>query len=91
MTKFLKFTFIAVISTLLMSGSFIGCTKKPSNEDVGKLQEAKTAAESAERKLSDLRTERMQLEKQLEGTQGEEQGEQKELDEVQNPDGESPQ
>jgi hypothetical protein len=85
MAKFLKFTFVALLSSLLFSSTFVGCTKKPSNEEVGKLEEAKAAAESAERKLSELRVERMQLEKDLDGTKGEEQGEKQELEEVQSP------
>lgn len=85
MAKFLKFTFVALLGTMLFSSAFVGCTKKPSNEEVGKLEEAKAAAESAERKLSELRAERMQLEKNLEGTKSEEQGEKQELEEVQSP------
>ncbi len=81
MAKFLKFSGIALVSTLLITGGFTGCTKKPSNEDTSKLDEAKAAAESAERKLSDLRIERMNLEKELEGTKTEEQGEKQELEE----------
>jgi len=91
MAKFLKFTFMAMISSLLLTGGLVGCTKKPNNEEVGKLEEAKAAAESAERKLSELRVERMGLEKELQGTSGAEQNEQQELDEIQNPDeGETP-
>lgn len=83
MTRFLKFTFITILSTLLVSGGIVGCTKKPNTEEIGKLEEAKAAAESAERKLSELRVERMQLEKDLDGTSGEEQGAQEELNDVQ--------
>lgn len=91
MTKFLKFTFMAMISSLLISGGLVGCTKKPNTEEVGKLEEAKAAAESAERKLSELRVERVQLEKDLNGASGSEQSEQQEIDGIQNPDeGETP-
>jgi septal ring factor EnvC (AmiA/AmiB activator) len=44
---------------------FVGCTKKPDSEDLAKLEEAKAAAESAERKLTELRSERMALEAQV--------------------------
>ena len=83
MAKFLKISGIALISTLLVAGGFTGCTPKPSNEDMGKLDEAKAAAESAERKLSDLRMERMKLEQQLGGTENQEQGEKQELEDLQ--------
>jgi hypothetical protein len=85
MTKFLKISGIALIGTLLLSGGFVGCTKKPSAEESSKLDEAKAAAESAERKLSDLRMERMKLEQELGGTQSQEQGEKQELDNLENP------
>lgn len=83
MTKFLKISGIALISTLLLSSGFVGCTPKPSSEESSKLDEAKAAAESAERKLSDLRMERIKLEQELGGTQSEEQGEKQELDNLQ--------
>jgi hypothetical protein len=83
MAKFLKISGIALISTLLLTGGVVGCTKKPSTEESSKLDEARAAAESAERKLSDLRMERIKLEQELGGTQGQEQGEQQELDNLQ--------
>ena len=51
--------------------SFQGCTKRPSPDELTRLDEARTAAESAERKLSELRSERVQLEKVLEEKQAE--------------------
>ena len=39
-----------------------GCTKAPSKDDQSKLEEAKTAAESAEKKLYETKQERMRLE-----------------------------
>jgi hypothetical protein len=83
MAKFFRFTFVAIISSLMISSGMLGCTKKPNTEDVSKLEEAKAAAESAERKLSELRVERMQLEKELDGAKSEEQGENQELKDVQ--------
>ena len=59
------------ISRYLVLGSFValctmgGCTKRPNEEELARLEEAKSAAESAERKLADLRRERMDLESQL--------------------------
>lgn len=61
------------ITRYLLIGSFItmvgvgmtGCTKKPNEEELTKLEEARSAAESAERKLAELRQERMSLEAQL--------------------------
>jgi flagellar biosynthesis chaperone FliJ len=56
-----------------------GCTKKPTTEETGKLEEARSAAESAERKLSELRQERIALEQQLQGKQKELDGQKEEL------------
>jgi septal ring factor EnvC (AmiA/AmiB activator) len=43
----------------------VGCTNRPSQEELAKLDQATAAADAAERKLADLRTERAQLEQQL--------------------------
>ena len=83
MVKFFKFTCVILVMSLSLLGTMVGCTKKPSAEETGKLEEAKAAAESAERKLSELRIERMQLEKDLEGAKSEEQEEKQELEGVQ--------
>ena len=83
MAKFLNISSIILVGTFLITSSFIGCTPKPSTEEMGKLEEARAAAESAERKLSDLRMERLQLEKELNGTEGEVQEEEQELEEIQ--------
>jgi septal ring factor EnvC (AmiA/AmiB activator) len=48
-----------------------GCTKKPSQDELTKLEEAKQSAESAEKKLADLKQERMQLETTLQSKQTE--------------------
>lgn len=82
MIKFKKIALVTMMGTLMLSGGFIGCTKKPNTEELGKLEEAKAAAESAERKLSELRVERMKLEKELNESQGEVQNQQQELNEV---------
>ena len=83
MATFLKFSGIILISVFLLMSGFTGCTPKPSNEEIGRLDEAKAAAESAERKLSDLRMERKKLEEQLGGAKAEEEDTQSELDEIQ--------
>ena len=57
---------LAAIASLIAAGSFSGCTKRPSEEELAKLEQARAAAESAERKLAELRSERMQLEQTLE-------------------------
>lgn len=59
----LKITLIAVAVGALS----IGCTKRPSEEDLAKLEQSTAAADAAERKLAELRNERMALEQQLEG------------------------
>ena len=59
------------ISRYMLLGSFVvlvgmtGCTKKPTQEELTKLEEAREAAESAEKKLAELRSERMALEETL--------------------------
>jgi septal ring factor EnvC (AmiA/AmiB activator) len=60
-----KFAYFLTVGSCIFFCGFSGCTKKPSKEDITKLEEARNAAESAERKLADLRQERMELEKQL--------------------------
>jgi hypothetical protein len=50
------------IAACLAVGGMGGCTKKPNKDDVAKLEEAKNSAESAQKKLSDLKQERMRLE-----------------------------
>ena len=59
-----------IVTLLLMLGVVFwlgsGCTKRPSEDELNKLNEARLAAESAEQKLSELRAERAQLESTLE-------------------------
>jgi septal ring factor EnvC (AmiA/AmiB activator) len=72
MHKIRVFARILLVGLLFVgSGALVGCTKKPNNEDISKLEEARAAAESAERKLSELRQERMKLEQELQGKQSE--------------------
>ena len=51
-----------VFAALIAVCGIGGCSKAPNKNDQSKLEEAKTAAESAEKKLYDTRQERMQLE-----------------------------
>jgi outer membrane murein-binding lipoprotein Lpp len=65
------------VSRYLILGSFVaalamgGCTKKPNEEELAKLEEARAAAESAERKLDELKRERMALESQVQAKEDE--------------------
>jgi septal ring factor EnvC (AmiA/AmiB activator) len=59
-----------------------GCTKKPSQEELTKLEEARAAAESAEKKLAELRAERSSLEDQLRAKEGELQKHEEERDDL---------
>lgn len=61
MKSFKFLPFIAVAACLAIGG-MAGCTKKPNQNDVAKLEEAKDAAETAEKKLYDLKQQRMKLE-----------------------------
>jgi hypothetical protein len=60
--KALKLIPCLVVAACLVAGAASGCTKKPNTDDVAKLEEAKNAAEGAEKKLYDLKQERMKLE-----------------------------
>jgi septal ring factor EnvC (AmiA/AmiB activator) len=48
-----------------------GCTKKPSTQEVSKLEDARSAAEGAEKKLAELKQERLKLEQDLQSKQTE--------------------
>lgn len=74
--------YVAVGLCVALFGLTGGCTKKPSQEELTKLEEARAAAESAERKLAELRTERETLEAQLQEKESELQQHQEERDEL---------
>jgi peptidoglycan hydrolase CwlO-like protein len=59
---------ITLLTILFFTGLMLstGCTKKPSQEELGKLSEARMAVEAAEKKLAELKAERTQLETELE-------------------------
>lgn len=61
MKRFKVLVYLAVASVCCLSG-LNGCTKAPSKEDATKLEESRAAAENAEKKLFDLKQERMKLE-----------------------------
>jgi len=76
---------IFCVGALLVGGTFMtGCTKKPSTEDVSKLDDARTAAEDAEKKLGELRQERMKLEQDLQDQQTELQKNEQEKSDLEN-------
>jgi septal ring factor EnvC (AmiA/AmiB activator) len=73
---------LATAVTLAVTLNLAGCTKKPSQDELSKLEQARSAAESAEKKLSELRTERQQLEQQLEAKKGDLKGAETERNQV---------
>lgn len=77
---------ILLIGMLVFSTSAImtGCSKKPNKEEASKLDDARAAAESAEKKLADLRQERMKLEQELQAKQAQLKAAEQERDSLQN-------
>lgn len=73
---------ILAVVTVAMALGVGGCTKRPSEEELAKLEEARMAAENAEQKLAQLRNERMQLERTLEEKQAELRRHEEERDEL---------
>jgi uncharacterized protein YlxW (UPF0749 family) len=82
MTWFSKCARMVVIGSFVVMAGVAGCTKKPSQDELSKLDEAKTAAESAEKKLTDLRQERVQLENTLQQKQSDLHQNEQERDDV---------
>jgi len=83
------------LARILLIGSFVamsgiaGCSPKTSgagkgNSDDAKVEEARTAAENAEKKLTDLRQERVQLENSQHQKQGDLNQAQQESEDVTN-------
>jgi uncharacterized protein YoxC len=56
---------------IAVTGVIIGCVKKPNKDELSKLDEAKSAAEGAEKKLTELIQERTRLESDLQEKQAE--------------------
>ncbi len=81
--KFLgRFGYFLLLGSFLAMAGLTGCTKKPNKEELTKVDEAKTAAESAEKKLTELRQERMQLENTLQQKQADVRQSEAERDDV---------
>jgi outer membrane murein-binding lipoprotein Lpp len=73
---------LVAAASLVAMVNLSGCTKKPSTEELAKLEQARSAAESAEKKLAELRAERQQLEQQLDAKKGELKQNENERDDV---------
>ncbi len=72
MVRFFGMGRMLLAGAILAGFAFMGsCTKAPGTKEVSKLEEQRAAAESAEKKLADLRQERMKLEHDLELKQAE--------------------
>jgi septal ring factor EnvC (AmiA/AmiB activator) len=82
-TNFRLFARIVIMGSLL-TWAGLSCTTKPNQEETGKLEQAKTAAESAEKKLSELRQERIQLENDVQSKETDLKSSEKERDDLQN-------
>jgi hypothetical protein len=67
-----KVILCVVVAAFIGAFGGSGCSKAPSKENQSKLEEAKTAAESAEKKLYELKQERMRLETEKGQKKGEE-------------------
>lgn len=78
-SNFRLFTRIILIGSLL-AWAGMSCTQKPNQEEAGKLEQARTAAESAEKKLSELRQERIQLENDVQSKETQLKSSEKERD-----------
>ena len=74
---------IFIIAAMIAAcGMSAGCTKKPSKDELSKLDEAKGAAEGAEKKLYELKQERMRLESDLQQKQEELKKSEEERDDI---------
>ena len=72
MFRFSKVAYLLLAGLMIIgTGLMSGCTKKPGAQQGlnSKLEDAQSAAQDAERKLGELRHERMQLEKDLQAKQ----------------------
>jgi septal ring factor EnvC (AmiA/AmiB activator) len=71
-----------IAAMIAAAGASTGCTKKPSKDELSKLDEAKGAAEGAEKKLYELKQERMRLETELQQKQDELKKSEEERDDI---------
>jgi septal ring factor EnvC (AmiA/AmiB activator) len=74
--------FVVAAMVAAVGGLSAGCTKKPSKDELSKLDESKSAAESAEKKLYELKQERMRLETELQQKQEELKKSEEERDDI---------
>lgn len=65
MRNFRAMSRYGVVLCFLLLGALCGCSQKPSSDEVSRLEEARNAAIAAEKKLAELRKERIALEEQL--------------------------
>jgi cell division protein FtsB len=82
MKNFRRVAQCVMVGSLVAFVGLTGCTKRPSEEELAKLEEARAAAESAERKLAELRRERMDLEAQVQDKESELMRHEEERDEL---------
>jgi hypothetical protein len=79
----LRLVKICIIASMVaLCGMSAGCTKKPSKDELSKLDEAKSAAEGAEKKLYELKQERVRLETELQQKQDELKKSEEERDDI---------
>jgi septal ring factor EnvC (AmiA/AmiB activator) len=79
----LRLVKICIIAAMIgLCGMNAGCTKKPSADELSKLDEAKSAAEGAEKKLFELKQERQRLEGELQQKQDELKKSEEERDDI---------
>lgn len=71
MKKITKIARCFLAASIVAGMMTAGCTKHPDEEQLAKLKEQRQAAEAAEKKLAELREERMQLEEQLDQKESE--------------------
>jgi hypothetical protein len=79
LNKLVRYGLIGCFSAMVLLG---GCTKRPSQDELARLEEARTAAEAAENKLAELKRERMELEATLQQKQEELKKREEERDDV---------
>ncbi len=71
-----------VASMVALCGMNTGCTKRPSKDELSKLDEAKSAADGAEKKLAELKQERMRLDAELQQKQADLKKSEEERDDI---------
>ena len=71
-----------VAAMIAFCGMNTGCTKRPSKDELSKLDEAKSAAEGAEKKLYELKQERQRLETERQQKQDELKKSEEERDDI---------